>query len=422
MMGNRSGELIMIKKIKSAKIGKHGSLYSSTLRCILLVVIIGVSGIVPAVCAYHNTGDLINDFLYYSNACKGYANAVWVDTDGIVNGATYGKYDTMVVFETVSGLGYPDSSGGEPEFYFFTATQCSGPQDRGRIVIYFVDMLAAGFNQNTPSTWTFKSVPKIYISAGNDGSVCDGKPYDSAYEYVQAYKNRYQNGAITGVIEPDPGPGPYRDYYFYDPAGIKELYVSTDFCENSLNNFQIETGAQPNSITVISPNGAESWERGTTHEIQWTRTGTMSSNTFNIYLLKGGTVSSFIGSFSLDLVHQTQSYSWTIPAGQTLGSDYQIRVTDSGSLPYTDSSNAVFTIIAKSVVKPLPGFVKSPTDPDHDGIYEDLNSNDRLDFADVVLYFNQMEWIAANEPVKAFDLNGNGRIDFADIVRLFGEI
>ena len=34
----------------------------------------------------------------------------------------------------------------------------------------------------------------------------------------------------------------------------------------------------------------------------------------------------------------------------------------------------------------------------------------------------QMEWIAAHEPVSAFDLNGNGRIDFADIVRLFGKV
>jgi len=39
-----------------------------------------------------------------------------------------------------------------------------------------------------------------------------------------------------------------------------------------------------------------------------------------------------------------------------------------------------------------------------------------------VLYFNQMTWIAANEPIAAFDLNGNGRIDFADIVALFNEI
>lgn len=63
-----------------------------------------------------------------------------------------------------------------------------------------------------------------------------------------------------------------------------------------------------------------------------------------------------------------------------------------------------------------------PTDPDRDGIFEGLNGNNHCDFADVVLYFNQMEWIAENEPVSAFDLNGDGRIDFADIVMSFGEI
>ena len=60
-----------------------------------------------------------------------------------------------------------------------------------------------------------------------------------------------------------------------------------------------------------------------------------------------------------------------------------------------------------------------PTDPDNDGLYEDLNGNGRRDFADVVLYFNQMNWIAENEPVSAFDYNGNGRIDFSDLILLF---
>jgi PKD repeat protein len=75
-----------------------------------------------------------------------------------------------------------------------------------------------------------------------------------------------------------------------------------------------------------------------------------------------------------------------------------------------------------SGIVPLPGFSNLPTDPDGDCLYEDLNGNNRLDFADVVLYFNQMEWIAANEPVSAFDFNRNGRIDFNDIVKIFGEI
>jgi len=48
-----------------------------------------------------------------------------------------------------------------------------------------------------------------------------------------------------------------------------------------------------------------------------------------------------------------------------------------------------------------------------------VNSTLREDFNDVVLYFNEMAWITANEPVPAFDYNGNGRIDFADVVRLY---
>ncbi|HIH03287.1 MAG TPA: hypothetical protein HA263_05375 [Methanoregulaceae archaeon] len=70
-------------------------------------------------------------------------------------------------------------------------------------------------------------------------------------------------------------------------------------------------------------------------------------------------------------------------------------------------------------VQPIPGGSGAPQDLDYDGIYEDVNGNDRLDFADVVLYFNSMTWIAANEPVAAFDINGNGRIDFVDVIWLF---
>jgi peptidoglycan/xylan/chitin deacetylase (PgdA/CDA1 family) len=70
----------------------------------------------------------------------------------------------------------------------------------------------------------------------------------------------------------------------------------------------------------------------------------------------------------------------------------------------------------------IPGNANAPTDPDGDGLYEDLNGNARLDFNDIVVMFNQMQWIEVNEPVSAFDFNGNGRIDFNDIVVLFGEI
>ncbi|MEN6341754.1 MAG: hypothetical protein ABFC89_04255 [Methanospirillum sp.] len=70
----------------------------------------------------------------------------------------------------------------------------------------------------------------------------------------------------------------------------------------------------------------------------------------------------------------------------------------------------------------IPGAVGYSTDTDDDGLCDDVNGNGHADFADVVLYFNQMTWIAANEPMAAFDCNGNGRIDFADVVWLFDHL
>jgi PKD repeat protein len=98
--------------------------------------------------------------------------------------------------------------------------------------------------------------------------------------------------------------------------------------------------------------------------------------------------------------------------------------------PYTGSTPAY----DKATVRPfdtdagagqvqiVPGMSAMPTDPDSDGIYEDLNGNGRKDFDDVVLFFEQLDWIAANEPVTAFDLNGNNRADFDDIVRIYDEL
>ena len=78
--------------------------------------------------------------------------------------------------------------------------------------------------------------------------------------------------------------------------------------------------------------------------------------------------------------------------------------------------------LAMPAVAAVPGGAGLPEDTNDDGKYDDVNGNGRADFADVVLYFNQMLWIAANEPVALFDYNGNGRIDFADVVWLFNNL
>ena len=71
---------------------------------------------------------------------------------------------------------------------------------------------------------------------------------------------------------------------------------------------------------------------------------------------------------------------------------------------------------------PLPGCTAPPSDLDGDGLYEDVNGNARADFADVVLYFNQMTWIAGERAGGGLRLQRNGRIDFADVVWLFNHL
>jgi PKD repeat protein len=67
----------------------------------------------------------------------------------------------------------------------------------------------------------------------------------------------------------------------------------------------------------------------------------------------------------------------------------------------------------------VPGGMGVPLDLNSDGRYEDVNGNGSVDFNDVVLYFNQLDWISDHEPLAAFDLNGDSRVDFNDVVALF---
>jgi hypothetical protein len=86
--------------------------------------------------------------------------------------------------------------------------------------------------------------------------------------------------------------------------------------------------------------------------------------------------------------------------------------------PY-GSETTTMQVTVDPPVTAIPPSSTAPLDGDGDGRYEDLNGNGRRDFEDLVLLFNRMDWITANEPIAAFDYNGNGRIDFADVLWLF---
>ena len=90
---------------------------------------------------------------------------------------------------------------------------------------------------------------------------------------------------------------------------------------------------------------------------------------------------------------------------------------------YSISTNTVSAILNVTSVIPFPNQTNPPTDPDGDGLYEDINGNGRMDFDDVVQFFKYLEWTEANQANPLlFDFNTNGRIDFDDIRKLFNEV
>jgi secreted PhoX family phosphatase len=64
----------------------------------------------------------------------------------------------------------------------------------------------------------------------------------------------------------------------------------------------------------------------------------------------------------------------------------------------------------------------APTDPDGDGLYEDLNGNGRLDYEDIEILFSNFDADSVTMNESAYDFNENGQLDFDDIVDLYEEV
>lgn len=245
------------------------SSFSLTGVCIalLLVLMFGTY-------SHADTGDVIDDFLaaatdvwWCVTPAGSQAGAVWADVDAD------GIYDTQLVFTTVNGEASVYDAGGGDKRYFFSAfvsaTQCpnSTPTtaERGRFAIHFVDILAPGFVWDDESTWTYKRIPALSVVASHDQSVRSGIAFDDAYLQVQAYRNRFRTDPITGSATPVGGT--WTEFDFSDATGIMELYISTDFGENSLNDLilrQAATATEPSVVMLFDTSGSMGWDHNGT--------------------------------------------------------------------------------------------------------------------------------------------------------------
>ena len=129
---------------------------------------------------------------------------------------------------------------------------------------------------------------------------------------------------------------------------VKVTSTSNSACTDTSDFFTIG----PPSITITAPQAGENWTAGNRQTIRWSYTGNPGTSV-KIELLKGGALNSTITSSYSAGTNGSGSYGWTIPITQTIGSDYQIRVTSTSNSACTDTSGS-FTISPPSLTITAP--------------------------------------------------------------------
>jgi len=207
---------------------------------------------------------------------------------------------------------------------------------------------------------TAPSDPQIYYSSYPTYSCVEGGVYGTG--------NISANPQLVDPDGADNDPATYADNNFHlvtdSPcidAGSLIASLTEDF-EGDSRGFDGYSGTRgdgsdydigadeyiPTGITVVAPNGSETWWIGSNYDITWTSSGDVGSS-LRITLYKGGV---FYSSITGDTPNDG-SHPWTIPSSITPGSDYKIRITSNSNGTYYDLSDSYFTITIKTTSVPI---------------------------------------------------------------------
>jgi hypothetical protein len=104
-------------------------------------------------------------------------------------------------------------------------------------------------------------------------------------------------------------------------------------------------------ITVVSPNGGESWLAGTPYTITWTST---INDDVKIELYKGGSILYTIANSTSNV----GNYLWAIPDTLHSGIDYKLKITSVLDSSITDYSDSGFVALGLVLSNDYTGFLQ----------------------------------------------------------------
>ena len=94
------------------------------------------------------------------------------------------------------------------------------------------------------------------------------------------------------------------------------------------------------TLSVIMPNGGETWSFGDTASIEWSSTGDIGDVRIELFK-SGGYISTIAASTAND-----GSYQWQVPSSLSSGDDYSVKVTSLFDNSVADYSDSLFTIMS----------------------------------------------------------------------------
>ena len=185
----------------------------------------------------------------------------------------------------------------------------------------------------------------IKVISPNGGEVfcgASGKFQVITWEYnipgsvaIEVYKDGVLNYTITAST---PSDGEYT-WNFPGGSGSSDYLIRiVSVADANIFDFSDSTFTIGCDINIISPNGGEIWQAGTTETIIWT--GYHTENV-TVDLYKGGVFHSVL----LTTTASDTSQFWAIPSEMESGSDYRIKITSVDVPGVSDFSDSNFTIL-----------------------------------------------------------------------------
>ena len=255
----------------------------------------------------------------------------WVYTSGgaIYSSAAVAKDGTIYVGSNDNKL-YALNTDGSLKWTFVTGNAINSPAigADGTIYIGSNDKKIYAVNPDGTQKWSYLTGGTFgysSIAIGADGIIYAGCGDNKAYALNTDGTLLWTY--LTGGSVNSPSIG--ADGKLYLCSADKKLYA---------------IGNVPTTVTVTAPNGTEQWQQGSTQNITWTSTGTPGNVKIDLY--KNGVLNSVIAAN----IPSKSPYSWTIPTGQTIGTDYKVKISAVTNAKITDISDANFAITAAPVL------------------------------------------------------------------------